>query len=61
MPRTLHKGLRDLIIIAVSAALISLAENAGYFGIPVASAPIVSAGALAIYRMIRDKANNSGS
>ena len=61
MPRTLHKGLRDLIIIAVSAALISLAENAGDFGIPAASVPIVSAGALAIYRMIRDKANNSGS
>ena len=61
MPRTLHKGLRDLIIIAVSAALISLAENAGDFGIPAASAPIVSAGALAIYRMIRYKANNSGS
>ena len=58
MPRTLHKGLRDLIVIAVSAALISLAENAGDFGIPAASATIVSAGALAIYRMIRDKASN---
>ena len=42
MPRTLHKGLRDLIIIAVSAALISLAENTGDFGIPAASAPIVA-------------------
>ena len=58
MPRTLHKGLRDLIVIAVSAALISLAENAGDFAIPATSVPIVSAGALAIYRMIRDKASN---
>ncbi len=58
MQRTMFKGLRDLIVIAVSAALISLAENAGDFGIPAASAPIVSSGALAIYRMIRDKASN---
>tara|TARA_R110000744_G_scaffold323147_1_gene429037 strand:+ start:513 stop:689 length:177 start_codon:yes stop_codon:yes gene_type:complete len=56
MPRTLNKGLRDLIIIGLSAVLIALAENAGDFGIPVETVPIVSAAALAIYRIVRDNA-----
>lgn len=56
MPRTMNKGIRDLLVIALSAALVSLAENAIDFGVPAATAPIVSAAALAIYRIVRDGA-----
>ena len=56
MQRTLYKGLRDLVVIAISAALISLSENAMDFGIPAASAPLVSVASLAIYRIVRDNA-----
>ena len=51
-----YKGIRDLLVIAISAALVSLAENAIDFGVPAATAPIVSAAALAIYRIVRDGA-----
>ncbi len=61
MPRTMNKGIRDLLVIAASAVLVSLAENAIDFGVPAASAPLVSAAALAIYRFIRDCATSGKS
>tara|TARA_R100000315_G_C5196130_1_gene114853 strand:- start:565 stop:738 length:174 start_codon:yes stop_codon:yes gene_type:complete len=57
----MNKGIRDLLVIAASAALVSLAENAIDFGVPAASAPLVSAAALAIYRFIRDGAASGKS
>lgn len=57
MPRTLRKGVRDLVVLAASSALIALSESAADYGIPLEVAPLVSVAALAVYRMIRDKAN----
>jgi predicted SpoU family rRNA methylase len=59
MPRTMRKGLRDLIVIAASSVLVALSESAGDYGIPVEIAPIVSVAALAAYRFVRDAAQGS--
>ena len=53
--RTGQKGLRDLIVIAASSALLMLAEQAGDFGLPPEYTPIISALALAAYRGLRDQ------
>lgn len=54
MPRTLLKALRDLLVIAAGAVLLALGEGATGYGVPIEVAPLVSAVALAAYRILRD-------
>ena len=54
MSRTASKALRDLLVIAVAAAMLAFAENVADYGVPVEFAPMVSVVALTLYRFIRD-------
>ena len=56
MTSNLRKALRDLLVMMLATGLLFFAENVGDFGIPVAVAPMVSAGAMLIYRYVRDLA-----
>jgi len=59
VPRTAQKGLRDLVVIAASSALLMLAEQAGDFGLPAEYTPIISSLALAAYRALRDQVGSA--
>lgn len=50
----LVKGLRDLLVIGVGAALTALASNATGFGVPSGLAPFVGAASLYLYRLLRE-------
>ena len=54
MNRTLAKGMRDLIVVAVGAVARHLFENISALDIPVEYAPIISTMALSVHRMTRD-------
>ena len=49
-----RKAVRDLAVVAVSAALLYLIENVGNFGFPEQYVPFISAGALMVYRYLRE-------
>ncbi len=53
----MKKGVRDLIVIAVSAACLALADYKVDLGLPAELTPVISAAALAIYRTARDWGN----
>ena len=57
--RTGQKGLRDLIVIGASSALLLVAEQVGDFGLPPEYAPIISALALVLYRGLRDQVRSA--
>lgn len=59
MQRTLVKGARDLAVLAVTTVLLALANRAADFGVPAELVPLVSAGALALYRIARDAAGKT--
>jgi len=50
----MKKGVRDLIVIAVSAACLAVADVTIDLGLPAEFTPVISAIALAIYRVARD-------
>lgn len=52
--RNLRKGLRDLLIVAISAGLLYFSEHLSGYGLPKEYIPLVSAIALAAYRYLRD-------
>lgn len=52
----LRKALRDLLVLMIATGVLFFAENIGDFGIPEAIAPVVAAGAMLIYRYLRDLA-----
>lgn len=59
LQRTLLKGLRDFLVVGVSAGLLALANNQIDLGLPPAIAPLVSVLALAVYRLVRDNFGTS--
>lgn len=52
--RTLLKGVRDFLVIGITAGLLALANNQIDLGLPASIAPLVSVFALAAYRFVRD-------
>ena len=59
VPRTAQKGVRDLVVIAASSALLMLAEQAADFGLPAEYTPIISSLALLLYRALRDQVGSA--
>lgn len=55
MRRVIFKAARDLLVIAVGSALLALAEHSMEFGVPAEAVPFVSAAALFLYRMLRER------
>ncbi len=55
MKRTMNKGLRDTFVIAIGSVLVAISENTIELGLPVEFTPVVSALALVLYRIIRDR------
>lgn len=51
----LSKAFRDLVVIAVGAVLVALADNTVDLGIPAQYLPFVSTAALFLYRLLREK------
>lgn len=56
MNRTAEKALRDGMVLFGASIAWYIATNVGDLGLPEAYAPIVGTAALAIYRVLRDRA-----
>lgn len=56
MPANIRKALRDLLVLMIATGVLFFAENIGDFGVPTAIAPVVAAGAMLVYRYLRDLA-----
>ena len=53
------KGVRDLLVLVATTALLYFAENLADFGIPDEAVPVVSAVALMVYRVVRELAGKA--
>ena len=55
LDRSAYKALRDMLVMFVSAGILTVAENMGDFGLPEAFVPVATAIAFFLYRLIRDR------